>query len=253
MSDEHEILDTQRALTGAGLSAAAKYQALAVGRPGVGALLSYELMQMVSGVPGAAGWVLRRWAYRRALGSSGKDVAFGVHAVLRHPHKIRLGNHVVVDDFCLLDAKGETNRGIDIGSAVVIGRGTALHCKNGDIVVGDGVNVGYGCQIASSGRVTIGDKVLIAAYAYIIGGGHQFDRPDVAVIDQRHTAKGIEIGAGAWIGAGVLVMDGVRIGEGAIVGAGSVVTRDIPDGCVAVGSPARVVRQRDGTPAPAEG
>ena len=52
----------------------------------------------------------------------------------------------------------------------------------------------------------------------------------------------------AWLGVGVIVLSGVRIGKGAVVGAGSVVTRDIPDGGVAVGVPARVIKMRDENP-----
>ena len=53
--------------------------------------------------------------------------------MLRHPHKIRIGDNVVIDDNCLIDAKGESNAGIRIGSGVFIGRNTILSCKNGDI------------------------------------------------------------------------------------------------------------------------
>ena len=56
------------------------------------------------------------------------------------------------------------------------------------------------------------------------------------------------MGDDAWLGYGVIVLDGVRIGKGAVVGAGSVVTEDIPDGGIAVGVPARVVKMRGGSP-----
>ena len=58
------------------------------------------------------------------------------------------------------------------------------------------------------------------------------------------TKGGIVIGDDAWLGVGVIVLDGVKIGKGAVVGAGSVVTRDIPDGAIATGVPARVVKMR---------
>jgi acetyltransferase-like isoleucine patch superfamily enzyme len=54
-------------------------------------------------------------------------------AHLRHPHKI-IGDNVVIDDLCCLDAKGTDNRGITIGNGVFVGRNTILSCKNGDIV-----------------------------------------------------------------------------------------------------------------------
>lgn len=249
MSESNQILDIQAALTRSKLSAARKYQLLAVGRPGLGALLGYELTQLVAGWPGAAGFLMRRWIFRRALGRAGRDATFGRHVTLRHPHKIELGARVVVDDLCLLDAKGESNAGIRIGDGVVIGRQTALHCKNGDIVIGDEVNIGYNCEVASSGRVEIGPQVLIAAYTYLVGGGHRFDRTDVPVMEQGRAARGIRIGAGAWIGAHVTVLDGVTIGRDAVVGAGSVVTQDVPDNTIVVGVPARPLRERGAAPA----
>ena len=74
--------------------------------------------------------------------------------MLRHPHKIRIGDNVVIDDNCLIDAKGDANRGITIGSGVFVGRNTILSCKNGDIELGDGANVGFNCEIFSASRVT---------------------------------------------------------------------------------------------------
>ena len=58
----------------------------------------------------------------------------------------------------------------------------------------------------------------------------------------------IVVGDDAWLGYGVIVLDGVHIGKGAVVGAGSVVTNNIPDGGIAVGMPARVVKMREDTP-----
>lgn len=61
---------------------------------------------------------------------------------------------------------------------------------------------------------------------------------------QGETATGVLIGSDVWIGAGVKIVDGVSIGDGCVVGAGSVVTTDLPPFSVAVGAPARIVRQR---------
>ncbi|OGV65342.1 MAG: hypothetical protein A2283_05690 [Lentisphaerae bacterium RIFOXYA12_FULL_48_11] len=209
------------------------------------ALLKYEfIITFFSAVPGALGLVLRRLTYPWLLGRVGRNVVFGVNTILRHPHKISMGDNVVVDDNCLLDAKGDSNHGITIGSGVFIGRNSILHCKNGDIVLGDHVNIGFNCDITSSNYVEIGEKVLVAAYSYIVGGGHDFSLSDVAIIDQKRVAKGIKIEANAWIGAGVTVLDGVTIGTGTVVGAGAVVTSDLPSNSIAVGAPAKVTRSR---------
>ena len=85
-----------------------KYRALIIGRPGIGALVAYELVTLFSSwVPGALGLVLRRLLYPILLGSCGSKPIIGQNVVLRHPHKIHLGDGVIVDDNCLLDAKGD--------------------------------------------------------------------------------------------------------------------------------------------------
>lgn len=246
MTEPREILDIQQQLVKSDVSPMRKYLALVIGRGSWLSLLKYEVIILVSSsVPGALGLALRKALYPRLLKKCGRNVVFGANVVLRHPKKIVIGDNVVVDDNCLLDAKGDSNAGIAIGSGVFIGRNTILHCKNGDIVIGDDVNIGFNCDIASSNRVEIGRKVLVAAYSYIVGGGHDFSRSDSSVMDQKRTAKGISIGAEAWIGAGVIVQDGCAVGEGTIVGAGAVVNADLPAKVIAVGLPAKVLRNRD--------
>jgi acetyltransferase-like isoleucine patch superfamily enzyme len=226
-------------------SSRAKYAALIVGEPGIGALLRYELIVTVAqSVPGALGLALRKALYPALLGACGRNVVFGQNVALRHPRKIHIADNVVIDDNCLLDAKGTSNRGIRIGSGVFIGRNTILSCKDGDIELGDGANIGFNCEIFSASRVRIGPNVLMAAYSYAIGGDHDFSDPSRSVLEQERKSDGVEIGAGAWIGAGAKILDGVAVGEGAIVGAGAVVREDVPARAVAVGVPARVVSVR---------
>ena len=228
-------------------SARQKYAALVVGRPGWGALIWHEAVTLASqNIPGALGLVLRKVLYPSLLGRCGRNVVFGQNVVLRHPHKIRIGDNVVIDDNCLLDAKGDTNRGIAIGSGVFIGRNTILSCKNGDIDVDDGANIGFNCELFSASRVRIGRDTLLAAYCYVIGGDHDFSDPGRAVLEQGRKSLGVEVGEGAWIGAGAKVLDGVTIGNRSIVGAAAVVRDSVPDRAIAVGIPARVVGQREG-------
>ena len=164
--------------------------------------------------------------------------------MLRHPGKIRIGDDVAIDDGCVLDAKGSGNRGIEIGSRVFLGRHTLLACKEGDIVLEDGVNVSYNCAVFSASSVRIGAQTLLAAYCYVVGGGHDFDRVDVPVVQQGRPSKGIVVGPGGWLGAGAIVLDGVTVGPSAIVGAHAVVTQDVPGYAIVAGAPARVVRDR---------
>jgi acetyltransferase-like isoleucine patch superfamily enzyme len=227
-------------------SAREKYAELVVGRPGWGALLKHEVITLLAqAVPGALGLALRKSLYPSLLGACGRNVIFGQNVVLRHPHKIKIGNDVVVDDNCLLDAKGAENRGIAIGDGVFIGRNTILSCKNGDIDVEDGANIGFNCELFSASHVRVGKDTLLAAYCYLIGGDHDFSDSTRSVIAQARTSAGVNVGSGAWLGAGAKILDGVTVGDRAIVGAAAVVRSDVPPGAIAVGIPAKVVGQRE--------
>jgi len=241
----------QSALQDPASSSLSKYQDLVIGSRSLGRLLLHEMVVLsTSWVPGALGLVLRRLAYPWLLGSVGRNVTFGQGVVLRHPHKVHLGDDVVVDDLVVLDAKGTSNRGIRAGNGVFLGRGTILSCKDGDITLGDHVNIGFHSEIFSGSEVSVGAYGLFAAYTYLVGGGHEFERAGVPVVEQERRSAGITLGENVWLGAGAKVMDGVTIGHHVVVGAGAVVTDDLPAGAVAVGVPARVVRTREPAPAP---
>lgn len=244
----------QRALQDPGRSSLEKYRELVVGSPSFWRLLKFELVvTFTSWVPGALGLLLRRFAYPWLLGRVGRGVVFGHGVVLRHPSKIEIGDGVVVDDLVVLDAKGTGNRGIVLGNGVFLGRGTILSCKDGDIELGDHVNIGFHCEVFSGSSVRVGRYGLFAAYTYLVGGGHDFDRPEVPVVEQARRSRGITLDENVWLGTGAKVLDGVRIGRDVVVGAGAVVTEDLPDGVVAVGVPARVARRREAGEAPAPG
>jgi acetyltransferase-like isoleucine patch superfamily enzyme len=245
VSERPPIDKAQEQLFAPGKSSGAKYAELVVGRPGWSALLKYELIVMIAqSCPGALGLVLRKALYPSLLGACGRNVVFGQNVVLRHPHKIRIGSNVVIDDNCLVDAKGDTNTGIRIGDGVFVGRNTILSCKNGDIELADGANLGFNCEVFSASRVTIGRSVLMAAYSYVIGGDHDFSDPAKPVLEQTRTSAGVAIGDGVWVGAGAKILDGVTIGDGAVIGAGAVVRDAVPANAIAVGIPARVVGSR---------
>jgi len=240
-----ESVEIQKEMFSDGKSSVDKYRDLVLGRPGTWALIRYEFIVMLCMyLPGALGYLLRSKLYPRLLGRCGRNVNFGTGIVLRHPHKVFIGDNVVIDDHCVLDAKGRDNQGIFIGNHVFLGRNAILSCKNGDIHLEDGVNIGFNCEVFSGSDVTLEENVLVAAYTYFIGGGHDSDRSDLPVGQQGRTSLGIRVGAGAWIGAGVSVLDGVCIGKDSIIGAGAVINKSIEDGKIAAGVPARVLRNR---------
>ena len=235
----------QQALFDEKKSKADKYRDLVIGRPGWGPLLGFELVTMLSSwVPGALGLFLRSKLYPLILGRVGRNVVFGANVTIRHPHKIQIGDNVVIDDQCCLDAKGSDNQGIVIGEGVFIGRNTILSCKNGDIVIEDKANLGFNCEVFSASRVRIGKSILMAAYTYLVGGDHLYDRVDIPVLEQGRTARGIDVDDNVWLGTHVVVTDGSTIGRDAIIGAGAVVVGEIPEFAIATGIPAKVLRDR---------
>ncbi len=243
---KEESLRIQESLFRKDRSARQKYQELIVGKPGWWALVKYELVILTaSWVPGVLGLVLRRLLYRSLLGTVGRGVVFGTNVVLRHPHKIHLGNNIVVDDNCVLDAKGDGNEGIFIEDGVFIGRNTILSCKDGDIIIAKGANISFNCEIFSANTVRVGENVQVAAYAYLNGGDHGFDRTDIAVLQQKRIGRGLVVGDNVWVGAHVIVLDGVTVGRDAIIAAGAVVNKDLPPFSIAGGLPAQVIRMRD--------
>ena len=230
------------------ISNAEKYKMLVIGRPGWGALFRYELvMHLCSWVPGVLGLVLRKKLYPTILGSVGRGVVFGSNIVFRHPHKIYIGDGVIIDDNVLVDAKGSANEGIYIGSKAFIGRNSILSCKDGDIRLMEGVNIGFNCEIFSSSSVVIGKHSIIAAFSYIVGGGNydiSNEALDFSEQDGLMTKGGIKIQNNCWLGANVKVLDGVDIGKGSVIAAGSVVNNSVPSSCIAAGVPAKVIRKR---------
>ena len=109
------------------------------------------------------------------------------------------------------------------------------------VIIGENVYINTNALLMARGGITIEDNVMIAANAQIISNNH--DPYDLQIL----TCKPVIIKESAWIGAGATILPGVCIGKHAIVGAMSVVTKDVPDYCVAVGSPARVVKELDKT------
>ena len=222
-----------------------KYINLFVGKKGIFNLLKYEIIIILfQDMRGAIGIFFRNLFFPIIFKNVGRGVSFGRSLTIRHPHKISIEDDVVIDDYCVLDAKGLDNNGIHISKHGFIGRGTILSCKNGDIVLEKNVNIGFNSEVFSGSKVVIGENTLIAAYVYIIGGGHDYSSIDVPISEQEKPSHGIEIEKNCWIGAGAKVFDNVKIGEDTVIGAGAVVTRDIPAFSIAAGVPARVAKSR---------
>ncbi|MGE3962350.1 MAG: sugar O-acetyltransferase [Dehalococcoidia bacterium] len=104
--------------------------------------------------------------------------------------------------------------------------------------------VNFGLVCLDVADVVIGDDVQIGPNVLLVTAEHPLEAE--ARRAKWESARPIAIGDNAWLGAGVIVLPGVSVGANTVVGAGSVVTRDVPAGVVAMGNPARVVREVEG-------
>ena len=125
-------------------------------------------------------------------------------------------------------------------------------CHNGmkfnpQIIIGNNVSINPDCHIGAINRIEIHDGVLMASRVFITDHFHgKINSEELLVSPQKRIlfAKGtVIIKKNAWLGEGVAVMPGVTIGENSVIGANAVVTKDIPDNSIAVGIPAKVIKQ----------
>lgn len=179
-------------------------------------------------------WCLAaRWAVRRRWLNATPGIDVSKHAIVAPSARFAL------------QPDGWRLRGsIRVAAHCRIATGAMLAPFGGRIELAEGVYVGPYCVLNGHGGLRIGRKTLIAAHTVIIPANHGFDDTAVPIADQPESRLGIEIGDDVWIGCGVRILDGVTIGDGAVIGAGAVVTRSIPPWSIAIGVPARVIRNR---------
>jgi len=161
-------------------------------------------------------WFINPFFHRRGRGSIIRR-----HARLDvFPYQeFELGRYSVIEDFATI------NNGV------------------GPVRIGDETIVGIGNVII--GPVTIGHHVMLAQHIVVSGLNHGYQDVLVPPSKQEVICKQITIDDSVWIGANSVITAGVTVGKHSIIGAGSVVTRDVPAYAVAVGNPARVVKQYD--------
>ena len=228
-------------------SAFGAYRALMYGDLGLGKIVWAELLfTLIGGLGGALGLFLRMKLYPTLFKSCGRKVVFGKNVTIRHPHKIVLGDGVVLDDNSVVDAKGADNAGIALGDRTYVGRNTILYCKNGDIEIGENVSFSANCIVFSSNKLVMKKNSVVAAFVYLLSGG-EYDLADLTpfALQKGTCTKGpLEIGEDCWLGAGAKVLDGASLGDRVVIGAGAVVNKPVPANSIAVGVPARVVKTR---------
>lgn len=114
------------------------------------------------------------------------------------------------------------------------------------IKIGNNCNIGQRVSLLAGGNITIGDNVIMASDILITSENHSIDpESEIFYMDQPLKCSDVEIKEGTWIGEKVCIMPGITIGKKCVIGAGSIVTKSIPDYCIAVGNPARIIKKYD--------
>jgi acetyltransferase-like isoleucine patch superfamily enzyme len=115
---------------------------------------------------------------------------------------------------------------------------------NGEIIIGDRVNIGDYNRFAAMGRIVIEDDVLFAAYVHITDHSHGYIDVNMPIMEQDVYSKGVvRVCRGAWIGFRAELLSGITVGEHSIVAASSVVTKDVPSYSIVAGCPAVVIKK----------
>lgn len=181
----------------------------------------------------------QRWCLKASIGSGSKRArAFG---------KFGSGSLILFPVTTIFNEKY-----IHIGSETMIGEHVALSagmmpgqvCLTDPVVrIGDRCLIGRGSGIVGHLSIDIGNDVWTGHHVYITDQSHGYEDVSLPISLQSQPESPVVIGDGSWLGHGVVVLPGARIGKHVAVGANSVVTGELPDFCVAVGAPARVIRQ----------
>lgn len=170
---------------------------------------------------------LFRLAFAHRFKQFGRTTSVVFPVGIEGPGNIALGDRVYVAHKSCLAARPLTNRN---------------ECL---LQIGSGSRIGRFNHIYATHRVVLGQNVLTANGVYISDNLHDYRDPQVPIMDQPIIQNGIvEIGEGSWLGHNACVL-GASIGRHCVIGANAVVVSDIPDYSVAVGAPAKVIKQYD--------
>jgi acetyltransferase-like isoleucine patch superfamily enzyme len=194
--------------------------------------------------PRLATWANLRWILRHRAWTRFHLVSYLRMARVRltQPH-IVLHGLVFLGRGVRLEAREGFGR-LEIGRFVHLGDGTKLRCHEGSLRVGDKSVFGADNTVNCYLDIEFGEATLLSDWIYICDFDHRYADLGAPIKDQGIVKTPVRIGPGTWIGTKVTVLRGSRVGRGCVLGAHAVVRGDVPDFAVAVGAPARVVRDR---------
>jgi acetyltransferase-like isoleucine patch superfamily enzyme len=161
---------------------------------------------------------------------------------LRNPHVITEGFVFLGRNVELYARKGYGR--LVIGRWVHIGQGNAIRCHEGTLRIGDKCVFGKDNTVNCYLDIEFGAATIVADWVYVCDFDHVFSDITVPIKDQGIVKTPVRVGPDVWVGTKATLLRGVNVGRGCVLAAHTVVNKDLPDYSVAVGVPARVVRNR---------
>jgi acetyltransferase-like isoleucine patch superfamily enzyme len=155
--------------------------------------------------------------------------------IIRHRNLV-LGNRVKLGKRLRLFLSKRSS--VSLGHRVTLQDNVNIEAHAGVILIGQSTFIGTGSFISAMNKISIGSDCLIAEYVSIRDHDHKFEIGKITNSLGFESAP-ILIGNNVWIAAKATITKGVTIGDNCVIGAGAVVTRDVPEGCIALGVPAR--------------
>lgn len=184
----------------------------------------------------------RLWHYFKCVVILGKEIGLKKKSKFGYFGK----NSTIMKPF--LQLSGCSNIKIGDSTTILSNARLAVYGSGSEanITIGNNCYIGFGFSALASAEanISIGDNVLFASNVLVTNENHGIDpKSDIPYMDQKLSARDVVIGNGCWIGEKACILSGVTIGEKCIIGAGSIVTKSIPSYSIAVGNPARIIKQ----------
>ena len=183
--------------------------------------------------------------YKSVLKSMGENVFIDKNVEIINPQWVSLGDNVNIHQGTMIIARGEG--GVSIGNNTRLKEKVLLDTENVDtgyIKIENNCYIGTGTTLFGHNGLEIGAFSLIAQNVTCTPYSHIFNDPSSTIYGQGGHSKKVTIGPDAYVGMGVDIMYSGDIGKGSVVGSGAVVVKPIPPYSVAVGNPAKVIKER---------
>jgi acetyltransferase-like isoleucine patch superfamily enzyme len=170
------------------------------------------------------------YKYIKALLYRAQFGRFGQKSLLLKPLKVQGHSHIFIGDHTQI---------LHMAWLAAL----RMNGLQGQLKIGNHTQIGHFSHIIATQEVIIEDYVLTADKVYISDNVHAYENPAVPILSQGiRQLSPVRIGSGTWIGENACII-GAKIGRNCVIGANAVVTKDIPDYCVAVGVPARIIKK----------